>query len=234
MFLLCAVLGGYGGYRIWRRLQWQPGPAAPTLAVEQQYPISRLSPTLPPALLIYGMADTTVVPDENEQAVKQRMGAKCELVALPGVGHNDAPILEAAPVLRYLRAHVPASTPIVILHCMGRGATDWTRLPLPTDDPYQRQKTKLYGALKQAGYNLIVPEEGLEHWGNNKALAHLEDVIGSRQVAIIGESMGAMLMWRYVEKHPSQVQCEIGLSPVCSLTALCKTPLGKSVVRAYP
>jgi pimeloyl-ACP methyl ester carboxylesterase len=186
-----------------------------------------------PTLILCGDRDTLVPPAIQGERLCAAIGPSCQFELLPREPHDGPEEFAPAPILAFLHAHAQAGTTVILLHGYGGAAREWSVLPAsPAALDYAR--VALARALHHAGYPVLVGDFGSQSWGDDAALHALEQMVGQRpHIVIVAESMGGALMWRYAEHHPSRVSALVGLSPVCSLSAMARGPLGGSVLAAY-
>lgn len=190
-----------------------------------------------PVLLVHG-ANDTLVPAADHSACLAPLLPSSEFVSVPGE-HGTPAALDAERVCRFLSArHIQA--PVILLHAWGQTANDWDCLTRSPASPTDRARVQFASALRRH-YEVITDNFAGNAWGNDAALSRLESVIGSRrQVVLIGESMGGLLMLRYAEKHPEKVSALVGIYPVCSTSAIFHRPrsefgrvLSEDMLKAY-
>lgn len=77
-------------------------------------------------------------------------------------------------------------------------------------------------------------EIGPDSWGNDASVAALDREAGpTGKVVLLGETMGAVTMWRWAERHSERVAALVGILPICDLKRVANGPWGREVRRAY-
>jgi pimeloyl-ACP methyl ester carboxylesterase len=210
-------------------------PVMPTPEIIAADPIDHLK-TLPPipALLIYDSRDPVVPPAENAMAAQRDLGRSCRSLVFDGAEHVDPRIFNPDTAAKFLQAHAPAGTTIVLLHGWGMKGEGWfTPNPAVIGDRDSRT-VAAFGSALDKRFPCKTGDFAGDAWGSDAAVRELERLTAhDRRVALVGCSMGAALMWRYTLKHPHKVVALIGLSPVCSLRSMCRMHYGSDIARAY-
>ena len=210
------------GRHLWRLNQLRLGQKA-ALSAD---PMTRLAALRKmPVLFMEGSADDVTPAAANAQRAAAQIPAMCRLI--PGGGHCDPRCYDPAVIVDFVRHAAPPGTPVVCLHCWSGSAQDWQAPQIPC-------RAALVAALHQAGYPTQAESYG-NTWGNDRAVAQADRLVGNRRVILLGDSMGGLLALRYAEAHPSKILAIVGISPVCSLADMLSRPtlLAEGIRSAY-
>ncbi|MFE2426684.1 alpha/beta fold hydrolase [Streptomyces sp. NPDC059373] len=104
--------------------------------------------------------------------------------------------------MRYYEAGTSGTSPVVLLHGSGPGATGWSNF------------SGNLGEIADAGFHVIAPD--MPGWGDSdaqvtqdmdhdKTLVEFLDTLGLTKAALVGNSMGAHTAIRFATLHPERI-----------------------------
>lgn len=185
-----------------------------------------------PILILSTDLDSGTPLAEHGAKIAETLKPECRLVQYPAIGIGYLAMYDQKRILEFLKAHISGRPTVFLLHGRNMDASAWTK-PVHASFPADVARVALANALRKR-YDCQAVELGPNSWGNDSSVAALNRAIGEhRNVVLIGDMMGALAMWRWAEKNPTSVAALIGITPVCSLTAVAEGNGGSEVRRAY-
>ncbi|HZP81339.1 MAG TPA: alpha/beta fold hydrolase [Chthonomonadaceae bacterium] len=185
-----------------------------------------------PTLIHYRELDWRLPPEEHSLKMAEAIGPSCKARLCPNMGYIQAMIFDPRDIMAFLEAHAEPKMPVLLLHGRHQTAAVWTQL-LHSSQMIDNARLKMAEAICK-DYACRPVEIGPDSWGNDASLAALDREAGpTGKVVLLGESMGAVTMWRWAEKHPARVAALVGITPVCDLTKIATGPWGREARRAY-